>query len=154
MVDVVQAVNPTVITERDAKRAGFANRAELLGDLDAYGDAPAYRIEFHVAEADPRAALRRRSRMAPAERAQLTARLARFDAASRCGPWTTRVLRLIGERPGTRAADLAGLVGRDRLSFKADVRKLKDLGLTESLEVGYRLSPRGRAVLSHLANRG
>jgi len=27
------------------------------------------------------------------------------------------------------------------------VRKLKELGLTESLEVGYRLSPRGVAVL-------
>jgi hypothetical protein len=28
------------------------------------------------------------------------------------------------------------------------VRKLKALGLTESLEVGYRLSPRGRAYLA------
>jgi hypothetical protein len=27
------------------------------------------------------------------------------------------------------------------------VRKLKELGLTESLEVGYRLSARGRAVV-------
>ena len=27
------------------------------------------------------------------------------------------------------------------------MRKLKAMGLTESLEVGYRLSPRGRAVL-------
>ncbi len=31
--------------------------------------------------------------------------------------------------------------------FKTNVRKLKALGLTESLEVGYRLSPRGRAFL-------
>lgn len=30
---------------------------------------------------------------------------------------------------------------------KVDVSKLKELGLTESLEVGYRLSPRGRAAL-------
>jgi len=30
------------------------------------------------------------------------------------------------------------------------VRKLKELGLTESLEVGYRLSPRGRALLERL----
>jgi ribosomal protein S19E (S16A) len=28
------------------------------------------------------------------------------------------------------------------------VRKLKELGLTESLDVGYRLSPRGRAFLA------
>jgi hypothetical protein len=35
-------------------------------------------------------------------------------------------------------------------SCEADVRKLKELGLTESLEVGYRLSPRGRALLARL----
>lgn len=34
--------------------------------------------------------------------------------------------------------------------FKANVRKLKELGLTESLEVGYRLSARGRALLDAL----
>lgn len=32
------------------------------------------------------------------------------------------------------------------------VRQLTELGLTESLEVGYRLSPRGRAVIEHLVN--
>jgi hypothetical protein len=46
-----------------------------------------------------------------------------------------------------RAGDLAEAFGRERLKFKTDVRKLKALGLTESLEVGYRLSPRGRAFL-------
>ena len=51
------------------------------------------------------------------------------------------MLRLIGDRPGVRAGDLADELGRERLAFKADVRKLKALGLTESLEVGYRLSP-------------
>jgi hypothetical protein len=35
----------------------------------------------------------------------------------------------------------------ERAPFKLDVRKLKRLGLTESLEVGYRLSPRGRAFI-------
>jgi hypothetical protein len=80
--------------------------------------------------------------------AELHGRLARLDRASRHGPWTMAVLRLIGDHPGVRAADLAARVpGRDRASFKADVRKLKELGLTESLEVGYRLSPSGRALL-------
>jgi hypothetical protein len=36
----------------------------------------------------------------------------------------------------------------ERLPFKANVRKLKALGLTESLDVGYRLSPRGEALLA------
>ena len=68
-------------------------------------------------------------------------------AASRHGAWTSRVLKLIARRPGVRAPDLAAVVGRATRLFKADVRKLKELGLTESLEVGYRLSPRGRAWL-------
>jgi len=31
--------------------------------------------------------------------------------------------------------------------FKRDVRRLKELGLTVSLSVGYELSPRGQAFL-------
>jgi hypothetical protein len=60
------------------------------------------------------------------------------------------VLELIRDHPATRAADLAASLGRDTRPFKTDVRKLKELGLTESLEVGYRLSPRGRALLEGL----
>jgi hypothetical protein len=46
-----------------------------------------------------------------------------------------------------RAPELAAELGRDTPSFKRDVRKLKELGLTESLDIGYRLSPRGVAVV-------
>ena len=63
------------------------------------------------------------------------------------GPWTRQVLRLIAENPGVRAPDLAASLGRDTLAFKRDVRRLKELGLTISLPVGYELSPRGRAYL-------
>jgi hypothetical protein len=51
-----------------------------------------------------------------------------------------------------RAGDLADACGRERLDFKLDVRKLKALGLTESLSVGYRLSPRGAAYLARSAS--
>jgi Mn-dependent DtxR family transcriptional regulator len=64
------------------------------------------------------------------------------------------VLRLISERPAVRAPDLAASLGRETQPFKTDVRKLKEMGLTESLEVGYRLSPRGRAVLARLTDAG
>ena len=77
----------------------------------------------------------------------LRKRLARLDAK---GPWTTDTLRLVAENPEVRAADLAASVGRDRDSFKNDVRKLKNLGLTESLLIGYRISPRGQQYLDSL----
>jgi hypothetical protein len=82
--------------------------------------------------------------------AELLGRLARLDGASRHGGWTAATLELIAARPGVRAGELAASVGRETQLFKTDVRKLKALGLTESLDVGYRLSPRGETVLERL----
>jgi hypothetical protein len=58
----------------------------------------------------------------------------------------------IHENPEVRAGDLAERFGVERLDFKRDVRKLKELGLTISLEVGYRLSRRGQLTLSSRPN--
>ena len=73
-----------------------------------------------------------------------------MDARSQRGPWTRTVLRIIDDQPEVLAGDLAEQLGRERLSFKRDVRRLKELGLTVSHPVGYRLSPRGHAVLAAL----
>jgi hypothetical protein len=145
-IDSVELVDEKHVTDADARRAGAADREALLAGLP--GEGPLHRIEFRLAGPDPRIALRERSDISPEERAAIEARLARLDAASRHGPWTAAVLELIAERPATRAPDLAASLGRETAPFKADVRKLKELGLTESLLVGYRLSPRGRAYLS------
>ena len=77
--------------------------------------------------------------------------MARIDAACPA-PWTTRYLQLIADQPGVGSRVLAAQVDADVPPFKRRVRQLKELGLTESLEVGYRLSPRGRAVLERLAS--
>jgi hypothetical protein len=142
-IESVEPVSEQAITDAEARRAGAAGRDELIASLRPEGTL--YRIEFRLAGPDPRIALRERADMDAEERAVIDARLARLDAASRHGPWTARVLDLIGRRPATRAPDLAAELGRETAPFKADVRKLKELGLTESLERGYRLSPRGRA---------
>ena len=57
------------------------------------------------------------------------------------------ILRVIKANPAVVSTELAPQVGMERFDFKTKVRKLKALGLTESLAVGYRLSPRGEAVL-------
>jgi zona occludens toxin (predicted ATPase) len=77
-------------------------------------------------------------------------RLDRLDRLDRPAAWTRATLGAIAVQPGRRAAEVAALVGRDIAAFKPDVRKLKALGLTESLEVGYRLTPRGHAVVAAL----
>jgi hypothetical protein len=52
--------------------------------------------------------------------------------------------------PNTYSGLLADYLGLDIPSFKPWVRKLKALGLTESLHPGYKLSPRGERVLEAL----
>src|SRR4051812_18825453 len=102
---------------------------------------PIHRVALHVAGPDPRIALR--------EQPPDDALLARLD---RMGDWTYEYLQAIADQPGVRAGDLAESFGRDRLDFKRDVRKLKELGLTESLEIGYRVSPRGQLTLRSRSN--
>ncbi len=153
-IDSVAPVERGAITAADAARAGHESLDELLGELDARGDGQIWRIELHWAGEDPRVSLRELARLQPAEVERLRERLDRFDRASPHGPWTRATLELIAARPEVRAADLAESVGREKLPFKRDVRKLKELGLTESLERGYRLSPRGRALLERLAESG
>ena len=147
--DSVEAVERDEITDADAIAAGFADRDELLGFLDRRASGTIHRIGLRVAGSDPRVALRE-SLPDEAQLREIERRLARLDRASRHGPWTQSVLRIIHDRPEVRAADLAVQFGRERLPFKLDVRKLKELGLTESLPRGYRLSPRGQAVLERL----
>jgi hypothetical protein len=146
-IDEVKEIEEGAITEADARRSGFVDRAALLDEL-AGRPGELYRIAFHRAGDDPRVALREQAALTEGDSAELARRLARLDGASTHGPWTEAVLRLIAERPAVRAGDLAESLGRERLAFKADVRKLKALGLTESLGVGYRLSPRGEAWLA------
>jgi hypothetical protein len=146
----VEVVEPSTITDEEARRAGAVSLDELLAAIDAHGEGDVHRIELRWAGPDPRVALRERADISDAELAEVGRRLERLDAASRHGPWTRTVLELIRDRPGVRAPDLAAGLGRETQPFKRDVRKLKELGLTESLQVGYRLSPRGRAVLKSL----
>jgi hypothetical protein len=147
-VDAVDVIDVSAITEADAVAGAYPSRAALVADLRGTPDLPLYRIRFHtVDEPDPRAVLAATGALTPAEVEELTRRLDRLDRASTHGAWTMATLRLIERRPAVRAGDLADDLGRERLPFKADVRKLKNLGLTLSLDVGYRLSPRGEAYL-------
>ena len=148
-VDEVDVVAPGDLGPADARRAGFASVEALLAEADKHAgaDAELYRIRFHrLDEPDPRSEL---AATVPddADLAAVVRRLDAMDARSGHGPWAWATLAAIAERPAVRAPDLAASFGRETAPFKADVRRLKALGLTHSLPVGYELSPRGRAVL-------
>lgn len=145
-IDGVDVVRLGEITAADARSAGAASRADLLRFLRGR-DGKVYRMQLRYAGADPRIALRADAALSDSDVAALSARLDRLDRASRHGPWTREVLELIAANPARRAPDLAKIRGLPTQPFKTDVRKLKELGLTESLDVGYRISPRGQAYL-------
>lgn len=141
----VSVIQVSSLTQKDARRAGYPSLDGLIAELGRR-EGEVYRIELGPLGADPRVALRE-APLDERQSADLRRRLDRLDAASPDGPWTLETLRAIRGHPGLRAGDLCRLVGQERARFKPNVRKLKALGLTISLEVGYRLSPRGEAWL-------
>lgn len=148
VVDEVVEITPSRIRSADARAAGYRSVAEAVADLRGTPGDPVFLLRLHpAADEDPRTSLANNAELSTEDVAAITARLARLDAASAYGPWTEETLAIIQKRPEVRAGDLATELGREKLPFKLDVRKLKNLGLTLSLLVGYRLSPRGEAYL-------
>jgi hypothetical protein len=150
-VEKVEVVERSTLGDDEARRAGFESRDDLLAVLDERDRGEIHRIELRYAGPDPRVELREHADLSDGEIGEIARKLERLDEASRHGPWTRAVLELIAKKPEVRAEDLAAELGREKLPFKRDVRKLKELGLTESLSPGYRLSPRGETVLKRIA---
>jgi hypothetical protein len=147
-IDAVDPIDPTAITDGDARLAGAPDADAVRAQLRPGDDRRTYRIAFHRLGDDPRIALRGAAALEDQDREAIRTKLDGHDRRSPTGPWTARTLELIGRHPGVVSTELAERQGLDRPTFKANVRKLKALGLTESLEVGYRLSPRGEAYVA------
>lgn len=145
VIDAIDEIDPATLTEADAAAANYPGLAQLRAMFDSQ-EGTCYRITLHPGGPDPREALQQDADLTDADRATLEKKLARLDAAADL-PWTRRALELISEQPGVVSTRLADSIGLERFEFKERVRKLKALGLTLSLDVGYRLSPRGEAFL-------
>lgn len=153
-VDALEVVPVKRITEDDARRAGFASRDELvayLGELGPLDDeTPIHRVELHHGGDGDRVEIALQENLSREDVAVIEAKLAKMDSKK---PWTMKTLALIEANPRVAASKLAAKVRRETLPFKADVVKLKKLGLTQSFEVGYEVSPRGRAYLRRVRRR-
>jgi hypothetical protein len=152
-IEAVEVIEPDAISDADARDAGYADRDAAVADQARYqaADRRLYRVRFRRGGVDPRVALRIDDRLDAEALANIEKRLDGMDRRSQRGPWTRRTLQLIRDSPGVRAADLAEREQLETIRFKTDVRKLKELGLTESLNPGYRLSPRGEAYLRRMS---
>ncbi len=158
-VAVDEVTDPTALTDADAHAAGLPDADALQrrlapgatrgGPRGSKGGERIYRVTLQWVGEDPRLALR----SAVPDRAdlvELTAAVDRLDASRRTGPWTRQILEWIRDHPAVVSTELAALLGREVAPMKADIRRLKALGLTISLPVGYQLSPRGEVYLASL----
>jgi hypothetical protein len=142
---VHDVVGPYLDTTLEQFEIGFMRDANPEDEVAVWCS-----IALHHAGADPRHDLRQQDDLSDDEINDMKNRLARMDTRSSSGPWTTTTLKLIAKNPGKRATELAEAVKIETKRFKTNVRKLKELGLTESLKVGYRLSPRGEVVFEQV----
>jgi hypothetical protein len=155
-IDQVDLVKAGSVTEAEAHKSGFASRAELLRYLsgarpDAVSDdTDLFRVVLHHGGDGDRAPIALDDNLTDDDVAQLKKKLERLDQGE---PWTMKTLRTIERHPQVAARILAKNLGRERDPFKVDVRKLKRLGLTQSFEVGYEISPRGRAYLASVGSK-
>ncbi len=147
----VEQISESDLDDTAARNAGFDTAEELVDSLRSGPDRTLFRIRVAFAGEDPRIALRQRSRLSTDEVASLGRPSPRMDRTVddhrlEC----VALLRLLEQNEGVRAPDLADGLGVETKWFKARIRRLKAHGLTESLPVGYRVSPRGRAALRRL----
>ena len=149
-VDRVELVKVADIAAVDAERAGFESRQHLVEYMrsktaGALNDkTELWRVEMHHAGDGDRVSIAMEDKLSPDDVEAIRAKLERMDAKQ---AWTAETLAIITKRPRVAASKLAAELGRDTAPFKADVVKLKKLGLTQSFEVGYEIAPRGRAYL-------
>ncbi len=145
-VESIRPVEMESITDQDAVRAGFGDREELLKYMEqvaAEGERKVFRIEFRHGGDGDRVSIALDTGLTDVEVESIAKKLSGYDERSAHGPWTLRTLELIRKHPRVAASKLSARIGREKLPFKADVVKLKKLGLTQSFEVGYEVSPRG-----------
>lgn len=144
--DVAEYPGGYRVTAAQARAAGYPDAKSAQKELDRRPAKHTYVITVSYLAPDERPELAADDRLSDADVHAIAARLARWDAAAE-SPWTRAYLEMIGANETVRAPDLAARVGLEVPRFKRRVRQLKGLGLTISLDVGYRLSPRGKAFL-------
>jgi hypothetical protein len=149
-VDEITSVD---ITQKDVQRAGFSSKEHLLETIQDKPGGKLYRIEITYDKEDPRKVLREKTNITDEEYNEIESSLKRIDMYSTKGSWTHAFLTILDSNDDVFSKDLAEIFQLDQTWIKRNIRKLKDIGLTESTKKGYRLSPRGREFWKRLSNQ-
>lgn len=148
----IETINENDITDNDVLNAGFADKKQLLKSFTHNSTGTIFKISVSFHSADPRIKLREQTELSEQQFTSLKKMLERLDNHSRHGPWTGKILLTIKDNPNLHAIGIAKLTGFEKERLKLNIRKLKNLGLTISHNVGYELSPLGKNFTKKLLN--
>ncbi|WP_051959841.1 ASCH domain-containing protein [Sphingobacterium sp. ML3W] len=143
----IETISENDITEQDAIQAGFTDKQQLLKSFTPNSKGTIFKISVSYHSADPRIKLREKMQLSEQGFTVLKKKLERLDNYSKQGYWTNKVLLTIKDNPNLHAIGIAKLTGFEKEWLKLNIRKLKNLGLTISHNVGYELSPLGNEYL-------
>jgi len=117
-------------------------------------DSSVFRVAFHYVSSDRNPFADVSDDVTADELRALIQRLQKTDSRGRIGSWTAQTLTLIDANPIVASSQLAPTAGMETKTFKANVRKVKRLGLTISYETGHGLISPGSRVLSSIVDGG
>ncbi|MDR7130855.1 hypothetical protein J2X69_003214 [Algoriphagus sp. 4150] len=146
----VETVSENDITDKDALNAGFTDKKQLLNSFTYNSKGMIFKISVSYHSEDPRIKLREQTELSEPQFTELKKKLERLDNHSKQGFWTRKILLAINDNPNLHAIGIAKLTGFEKEWLKLNIRKLKNLGLTISHNVGYELSPLGKIVVGKL----
>lgn len=150
-IEAVDQIDAALLTDADAAAAGEQTLDHLLGTFRGDPADPVFKITVCYHGPDPRGKLSADTDLDAEDLAEIDSALARLDRRA-TRPWTERTLWAIAANPGQRSRRLADDLDSDQAELKLNIRKLKNLGLTLSLDTGYQISPRGRRYLEHASS--
>ena len=153
-IDDVTTVTVDAITEAEARRAGYTDLEELKAELSKRPEGNLVRVALRYQGDDQRTKLRNDATLSDLECAEVIERIGRLGKSIPIPDLSLTILRWIEAWPERRAQDLADEIGADKAKLKNHIRKLKELGLTESKQTGYQLSARGQRVLRFAGTEG
>ena len=149
-IDDISEVDESHISETDAVNAGFSSKKELLNSLRKNNTGTVFKIKISYYSEDPRIELREQTDLTNGHISTLKSKLERLDKFSKQGAWTEKVLLIIRDNPHLKAIEISKQTGFEKEWLKINIRKLKNLGLTISHNVGYELSPLGKVLIEKL----
>lgn len=146
----IENISENCITEQHVIQAVFTDKQQLLKSFTHNSTGTIFKISVSYHSADPRVKLREQTELSEKVFTDLKKKLERLDNYSKKEHWTDKVLSTINDNPNLHAKGIAELTGFEKEWLKLNIRKLKNLGLTISRNVGYELSPLGSEYLNKL----